>query len=333
MNQAKREWFDRDYYKELGVSESATSEEITKAYRKLARKYHPDANPGDSGAEERFKAISAAYDVVGDDKTRAEYDQVRRLGPLGGAGFGNGHAGGFSGGFSGQDMGDLSGLLGQMFGGGGGLFGDMAGAAGARGPRAQRGRDQEARLGISFDEAVRGTTTSLSLTDGDRSQTMKVRIPAGVTSGQRIRLKGKGGPGQPAGDLYVVVTVESDPLFSHDGERLGLVVPVTIAEAALGADITVPTYEGGTVTVRIPPGTQHGRTLRVRGAGVPSSDQGGRRDLGDLFVTVRVAIPTSLSGSERKHLEKFAAAHDQSPRDHLFTARPARSDQGDASDG
>ena len=306
----KREWFENDYYAVLGVAESATNEEITKAYRKLARKYHPDANPGDASAEERFKEISAAYDVVGDESTRPDYDQARRMGPLGG-GFGGPGGGGYE--FNVEDLGDLSGLLGQMFGGG-------FGSQGPRQARQRPGRDQEARLVISFDEAVRGTTTSISLSDGSGNRSMKVRIPSGVVDGQRIRLRGKGGPGSPPGDLYVIVSVPEHPVFGRNGKRLTLDVPVTIDEAALGADVDVPTYGGDSVTVRIPPGTQHGRTLRVRGAGVPHDDGDG-----DLLVTVQVAIPKNLSKKQREALEAFAELSDESPRRHLFARAEAAS--------
>jgi len=307
MSEAKREWFENDYYAALGVSETASAAEITKAYRKLARTYHPDTNAGDSAAEDRFKQISAAYDVVGDEARRAEYDKVRRLGPMAG-GF-SGQGGGFD--FNAEGLGDLSGLFGSMFGGGGGMAGGMFGDQQGR-PRARAGRDQEARITISFDEAVQGTTTSLSLTAGSGQRTIKVRIPAGVEPGQRIRLRGKGGPGQPAGDLYVIVAVGDHPIYTRDGDRLTLDLPVTFPEAALGADIDVPAYRGDTVTVRIPAGTQTGRTLRVRGAG--ASVDGAE---GDLFVVVRVVVPANLSSKQRAALEAFAELSDESPRRHL----------------
>lgn len=305
----KREWLEADYYRVLGVSEDAPQADITKAYRKLAREFHPDKNPGDTAAEERFKEITAAYDVVGDEKTRAEYDQVRRLGPMAGGFGGTGGQGGFD--FDMSGAGDLGDILGSMFGGGGGFFG----GGNPRGPRQMRGRDQEARLRISFDEAIRGATTTLSLSDQSGKRSMKVRIPAGVESGQRIRLRGKGGPGTPPGDLYVIVEVEQHRLYGRDGTRLTLDVPITFAEAALGADIDVPTYNGERVTVRIPAGTQHGRTLRVRGAGAPVGED---KALGDLLVTVSVAVPNNLSGKERTALEAFAELSDESPRRHLF---------------
>ena len=312
-NDIKREWFETDYYAVLGVSKDASQADVTKAYRKLARQYHPDTNPGDTAAEERFKEISSAYEVIGDEDKRASYDEARRMGPLGGSPFGGSSRtsnGGF--GFDGVDLGDI---LGSVFGGGGaasgGLFGDQPGGRYARIKRP--GRDQEARLSISFDEAMRGTTTSISLTDESGKRQLKVRIPAGVEAGQRIRLRGKGGPGDPPGDLYVVVDVGDHELYGRKGARLTLDLPVTIAEAALGAEVRVPTYAGEWVTVRIPEGTQHGRTLRVRGAGVTSEDG----EPGDLLVIVTIAVPQNLSKKQREALERFAELDTESPRKHI----------------
>lgn len=304
----KREWFEKDYYAALGVSKTATEKEITKAYRKLARKFHPDTNPGDSAAEERFKEVSAAYEVVGDTDRRKQYDQARQMGPMGGAFSGGGGAGGFGGsgfGFEGMDLGDL---LGSMMGGGG---------AGRGQPRQRKGQDQEANIAISFDEAVLGTTTPITLNGSRGQETFKVRIPAGVKEGQRIRMRGKGGPGQPPGDLYVVVSVGTHPIYGRKGKSLTLDVPVTIAEASLGADISVPTYNGGRVKVRIPAGTQHGRTLRVRGAGA-----GNPETPGDLLVTVQVAIPASLTKKQKDALQVFADLDGESPRAHLDAVSP-----------
>jgi len=314
-NDIKREWFDTDYYAVLGVANDAPASEITKAYRKLAREYHPDTNPGDAAAEERFKEISSAYEVVGDEDKRASYDQARAMGPLGG-GFGGpggrGNDGSF--GFDGVDLGDILGSVFGGAGGGSGLFGDQPGGRYARVKRP--GRDQEAQLAISFDEALRGTTTSLSLTDNTGKRTIKVRIPAGVESGQRIRLRGQGSPGDPPGDLYVVVSVGSHELFGRKGKKLTLDLPVTIAEAALGAEVKVPTYGGDSVTVRIPPGTQHGRTLRVRGAGVAATNGSGDT-AGDLLVTVNIAVPKNLSKKQSEALRAFAELDTESPRKHL----------------
>jgi len=305
----KREWFEVDYYAVIGVPSTAPHAEISKAYKKLARKYHPDRNPGDAAAEDRFKEISAAYDVIGDEETRKSYDQARRMGPMAGA-FGGGSRSDGPGFDMGGDLGDI---LGSMFGGGGMFGGGAGGPTGAR-ARPRQGRDQEASLTISFDEAVSGTTTSLNLTDATGTRSMRVRIPAGVESGQKIRLRGKGGPGQPPGDLYVEVQVDDHALFGRNGKRLTLEVPVTFAEAALGADIDVPTYGGESVTMRIPAGTQNGRTFRVRGAGAPKKSGDGH---GDLLVTVQVAVPAKLSKRERKLLEEFATQSDESPRRHL----------------
>jgi molecular chaperone DnaJ len=304
----KREWFDTDYYKVLGVASGASHEEITKTYRKLARKYHPDANPDDPTAEDRFKEISAAYEVIGDETRRTQYDRVRRMGPIPGAGGARRGTGGFD--FNIDGAGDLGDILGSMFGGG--LFGQQAREA-KRQPR--RGRDQEARLSISFDEAVRGTTTDLRITEGSAPRSMKVRIPAGVEQGQRIRLRGKGGPGEPPGDLYVIVDVGPHEIFGRDGSQLTLELPVTIAEASLGADIVVPTFDGEPVTVRIPAGTQHGRKLRVRGGGGPTGD-----GHGDLVVVVRLAVPAKLSKKQQEALRAFADLSDESPRQHLDEA-------------
>lgn len=305
----KREWFDTDYYKVLGVAKDASHEEITKAYRKLARKYHPDANPGDDSAEDRFKEISAAYEVVGDEGRRTQYDRVRRMGPIPGGGGARRGPGGFD--FN-VEGGDLSDILGSMFGGG--LFGQQPREA-RRQPR--RGRDQEARLSISFDEAVRGTTTEIRLTEGSAPRSMKVRIPAGVEQGQRIRLRGKGGAGEPSGDLYVLVEVGRDPIFRRDGSQLILELPVTFVEASLGADILVPTFDGEAVTVRIPPGTQHGRKLRVRAGGGPIG--GGHAD---LHVVVQIVVPAKLSKKQQQALKVFGDLSDESPRRHLDKVEP-----------
>lgn len=376
---AQREWFEKDYYATLGVSDTATQKDITRAYRKLARQYHPDANPGDAAAEERFKEVSAAYDVVGDPEKRKEYDEVRKLGPVG-AGFGGGGAGGPGGfTFTTDNLGDLGDLFGGLFNRARG--GRPGGAAGPRGTGPQRGADLEAELHLSFVDAVRGVTTEVHLTAPSscrtchgsgaepgtsphacprcggrgvlddnqgffsfsqpcprcagrgvvvddpcptcsgtgvehRPRAVKVRVPAGVDDGQRIRLKGRGAPGRnngPAGDLYVVVSVADHPLFGRTGKHLTITVPITYPEAVLGADIRVPTLDGDPVTLRIPPGTRSGRTFRVRGRGVPV-----RSGAGDLLVTVEVAVPVNPSPAERRAVEALAeAAGDDSPRAHL----------------
>ncbi|MGH9228290.1 MAG: molecular chaperone DnaJ [Acidimicrobiales bacterium] len=375
----QREWFEKDYYRVLGVSDTASQKDIRSAYRKLSRQYHPDANPDDKAAEERFKEVSAAYDVVGDPEKRKEYDEVRKLGPVGGMFGGAGGGGPGAGSFRFEDIGDIGDVLGGLFGRGR-RRGGPAGAGGARGTGPHRGQDLESELHLAFEDAVHGLTTTIHLTseaacstchgtgarpgttprtcpicDGrgvvddnqgffsfsspcpecagrgylidepcptcrgtgveHRPREVKVRIPAGVGDGQRIRLRGRGGPGRnggPAGDLYVTVRVAPHPLFGRRGDDLTITVPITFPEAALGADVAVPTLDGGPVKVRIPAGTRSGRTFRVRGKGVASG-----RKTGDMLVTVEVAVPQKLSVEERRAVEALAAANGASPRAHL----------------
>ena len=281
----QREWFEKDYYAVLGVAKDASAKDITKAYRGLARKYHPDTNPGDKAAEDRFKEISVAYDVIGDEKTRAEYDEARRMGPMGG-GFGGGGPGGFSFDMSGGDLGDI---LGQMFGGAArGGFGN--------GPR--RGQDMVTTVTLGFQDAAYGTTISVPGTDA------KVRVPAGVDNGQRIRLKGKGQAGRnggPSGDLFVECHVVPHAVFTREGTNLLVKVPVSFAEAALGATVPVPTLEGTDVSLRLKAGTQSGSRHRVKGHGVGAE---GKR--GDLIVTVEVSVPVDMDKDEKKAVEELA---------------------------
>ena len=298
---AQRDWLDKDFYKVLGVSSSATKDEIKKAYRKLAQKYHPDTNKGDSAAETRFKEISEAHAVLGSDEKRKEYDELRR--------YGGGRGGfGFRPGEGGRNVRVDIGDLGDLFGGGRGVdLGDLFGGFGFRGPR--KGEDTEASVVLSFEDAVQGTTIELG--SGTR-----VRIPPAVTDGTRIRVTGQGSSassgGEP-GDLYVEVKVRPHPVFTQ-GRNGDLVVelPVTFPEAALGANVIVPTLDGN-VTVKVPAGTQNGRTLRVRGKGGPRPSGGH----GDLLVKVGVEVPRKLSKREREALERFAEIHDASPRSHL----------------
>ena len=287
----RREWFETDYYAALGVSPDASDKEITKAYRKLARKHHPDSSAGN---EERFKQISAAYDVVGDTSKRAAYDEARRVGP---AGFGP-QMGGFASGPGGfsiriEDLGDLGGIFGN-------LFGDGRGRAG---PMPMRGHDLETRLGISFRDAVSGVVTEVAVPDSPSGamRKVKVRIPAGVDDGGRIRLAGKGSPGAgggPNGDLFVLVDVAPDADFGRDGRNLTISVPITFPEAVFGADVRVLDFSGDSVTLRIPPGTPSGKTFRVRGRGIAT-----RRGTGDLLVSVEIVVPTKLSSAEQAAIE------------------------------
>ena len=299
---SQRDWLDKDYYAVLGVSKDASKDEIKKAYRKLAQKYHPDANKGDADAESRFKEISEAHSILSNDEKRVEYDQMRSFVDAGGQrfyGFGPNQGGG-----------NVRVNIGDLFGGAGGdtVFEDLLGGFGfgRRGPA--RGEDLESEVQLSFEDAINGAMVAVNGT--------KVKIPAGIGDGGRIRIPGKGGPGgpgAPAGDLYVRVRVAAHPVWRSEGSgNLGIDLPVTIAEAALGAKIDVPTLDGS-VTVKISAGTQDGKRLRVKGRGAPRP-KGGR---GDLHVTVKVEIPQKLSRREKELLEKFAETHKDSPRQHL----------------
>ncbi|MFF4409619.1 molecular chaperone DnaJ [Streptomyces sp. NPDC001404] len=383
-----RDLLEKDLYKILGVPKDATEAEIKKAYRKLAREFHPDANKGDASAEERFKEISEANDVLADPKRRKEYDEARAL--FGNGGFRPGPGG--AGGSFNFDLGDLFGGAqggGGGFGGGlgdvfGGLFNRGGGGAGTR-TQPRRGQDIESEVTLSFTEAVEGATVPLrmssaaackacsgtgdkngtprvcptcvgtgqvsrgsgggfSLTDpcpdckgrglipenpcdvchgsgrAKSSRTMQVRIPAGVSDGQRIRLRGKGAPGErggPSGDLYVVVHVGDHPVFGRKDDNLTVTVPVSFVEAALGGEVKVPTLGGPSVTLKLPPGTPNGRTMRARGKGAVRAD--GTR--GDLLVTVEVAVPTALDDKARAALEQYRqATAGEDPRAELFQA-------------
>ncbi len=379
-----KDFYEKDYYKTLGVPKDAQPAEIKKAYRKLARQFHPDKNVGESGgkaAEDRFKAVSEAYDILSDDKTRKEYDEARAL--MGSGAFRRPPAGGRPG--QGFDMGDLFGhQAGAGAGGLGDILGGLFGGARTGHPTApRRGADFESEVTLGFAESVDGATVSLRMASeqacpschgtGGRggslptqcpiclgtgqttrnqggfafaepcrechgrglvvedpcpechgsgratgTRTLTVRIPAGVRDGQTIRLRGKGAPGEhggPAGDLLVTVHVSPHELFGRKVDNLILSVPVTFAEAALGADIRIPTLGGSPVTLKLPPGTSNGRTFRVKGRGVT------RRDgiKGDLLVTVEVVVPAKLSGKAREAVEAFqAATAAEDPRDGLF---------------
>jgi molecular chaperone DnaJ len=350
---ASQDWFEKDFYAILGVPQDADEAAIKKAYRKLARKHHPDKNPGDSAAEQKFKDIGEANSVLSDPKQRQEYDAIRQMarggarftagGPGAGTGgfedvfshFGGGGGGtrvrfdtGGYGGFPGGGYGaggaggaDINDLLSQMFGGGaGGRAGartsyggsDFGGYGAPRGPR--KGQDVEARTTLSFRDAVTGSTVTLRTADG---RSITTRIPAGVRDGQRIRLHGKGGEGDPGaerGDLFLDVHVEKHPVFGRDGDNLTVDLPVSIAEATLGATVAVPTLDGSNVKVRIAPGTPSGRILRVKGRGVPR-----KSGHGDLLATVEVVVPTHLSDAARAAVETLAEeTAGTDPRAELF---------------
>lgn len=323
---ASQDWFDKDFYAILGVPKNVSDAELKKTYRKLARQYHPDSNPGDAKAEAKFKEISEAHSVLADPELRKEYDQVRAMGS--GARFtsgGRGQPGGFEDVFGTMFGGGGGGsrrssyqpegfedLLGGMFGGGG--FGQSTGGfRGAAGPT--RGRDLAAAYTIDFRTAVRGDTATIEPVG---RKPIKIKIPAGVNDGQKIRLKGKGDPspdgGEP-GDLVLTVTVRKHPVFERDGINLRVDVPVTFVEATLGATIEVPTLDGDPVRLKVAAGTPSGRVLRVKGRGVETP-----KGTGDLLATVQVAVPDHLPGDARKHLEAFAQAMpDENPRTDLIS--------------
>ena len=299
----RREWLEKDYYAVLGVDRTASAREIKSAYRKLAQENHPDSNPDDPAAEQRFKEASEAYSVLSNNETRKEYDQTRDS-------FARGAYAGGPGGSTQyvtvEDLGDI----GDLFGGFGG-FSDLFGRAAGRqaGPRA--GSDIQAEVRLSFHEAVQGATKTLSVDGRD----VTVKIPAGVADGGRVRVRGKGRPGAnggAAGDLYVTVHTAGHPIFDRDGLDLEVTVPISFTEAALGANVTAPTLEG-TVTLKVPPGTQSGKTFRVSGKGITTP-----KATGDLFVTVDVAVPEHLSEEERTLLERLRDLEsDRNPRAHL----------------
>jgi molecular chaperone DnaJ len=376
-----KDWLEKDYYKALGVDKKASSSDIKRAYRKLARELHPDKNPGNAEAEARFKEVSEAYDVLSDDKKRREYDEQRDL-----------FAGGaFRGGFTNTggrtfDMSDIfgggsAGGLSDLFGG---LFGQTSPPRGAHGTRQQpaRGQDVNAQVTVSFDEAVNGMTLPLkisgpgacmtchgsgakpgttpkqcgkchgsgyvSLDQGGfgfqepcrdcqgtgriidqpcidcagtgattQTRTITVRVPQGIRDGAKLRIAGKGTPGShggPAGDLFVTVHVGAHPLFGRNGDDLTITIPVSFAEAALGATLRVPTMDSA-VGMRLAPGTPSGQVLRVRGRGVTTP-----KGTGDLLVTVQVHVPTVLSESAKAALQAFANADGQDPRPEITVA-------------
>jgi molecular chaperone DnaJ len=364
-------------YDTLGVKKGASADEIKKAYRKLAAKFHPDKNPGDASAEEQFKEVQNAYDVLSDPEKRKQYD---RFGSDGRPGFGprDFNFGGGGGNFTINDLGDL----GDLFGG---LFGGRAGRAGARRPQPERGPDIEVPVNLSFEDSLRGleikipveVTTACRECGGTgaepgtspvicpqcngrgvvsesqglfalsqpcprcrgngtvvekpckkcngtgrerRTRRYTVKIPAGVKDGTRIRLKGKGeigAAGGPAGDLFVVTRIEPSKVFERRGADLVIDVPVTYAEAALGATVEVPTPYGDRVSLKVPAGTQDGRQLRIPGHGAPKLGGGGGK--GDLIARLRVTVPTKLTKKEREALEELQKLSRENPREALFS--------------
>ncbi|MDO4253824.1 MAG: DnaJ C-terminal domain-containing protein [Kocuria sp.] len=322
---ASQDWIDKDFYAVLGVSQEATEAEIKKAYRSLAKKYHPDRNAGNADAEQKFKEISEAHDVLTDPEERKQYDAIRAMGS----------GARFAGGTDGTGFEDL---FGDVFGGGGrtrarystggaqninfeDLFGGFAGDGSSRGHGAggfgspfqaspPRGEDITTSTVIPFRSAMEGTTVKLQRSDGGSTT---VRVPQGVRDGQKLRLKGKGqsGPGGP-GDLILTVKVGGHPVFARRGatDDLTVTVPITFPEAALGATIKVPTLDGTPVSLKIPAGTSSGRKFRVKGKGVTSV-----KGTGHLIVTVEIQVPRDLDDDARAAVEAFAQATDgEDPR-------------------
>lgn len=325
----------KDYYDILGVSKSASSDELKKAFRKLARKYHPDMNPGNKQAEARFKEVNEAYEVLSDPDKRRKYDQFGQYWKQAGNGMGGGWPGGGAspgvdfGGFDFSQYGsfdefinELLGRMGSSAGGPGGArrtyyrspsggptgfgYDDFGGATAAN-------LDREANLSLSFSEAFQGVQKSFSL----GSENITVRIPAGAKSGSRIRVRGKGNAmGPQRGDLYLKVELQSHSFFQFEGDNLVCEVPVTPDEAVLGASIEVPTPEGN-VTVNVPAGIRSGQSLRLRGKGWPNP-KGGR---GDQLVKINIVTPKELSTVEREYYEKIRSSRTYNPRSHLSQIR------------
>jgi molecular chaperone DnaJ len=298
---ASQDWFEKDFYAVLGVSKDVSDAELKKVYRKLARQYHPDSNPGDARAEAKFKEISEAHSVLADAELRREYDQIRAMGS--GARFSAGGRPGQPGGF--EDV--FGGMFNQPRGGQsasfedllGGMFGQQGGFR--SGPT--KGRDVTASTVLDFVTAINGETIKLQPQGG---APINVKIPAGVKDGQKIKLAGKGEPspnGGPAGDLVLTVSVRKHPVFERDGLNLRVVVPVTFTEAALGATIEVPTLGGDPVKLKVSPGTPSGRILRVKGRGVSTTS-----GAGDLLAEVQVAVPSRVPEAALEHLRAFEAA-------------------------
>jgi len=310
---------DRDYYQVLGVKRGATAAEIKSAYRKLARKFHPDVNK-EPGAEAKFKEATEAYEVLSSSQKRSAYDQFGRAGVAGqGAYTRTGAPGaGFGASFE-----EIFGAAQARGGGGGGFMGmgleDILSAlrGGRRRPgRAKtktRGENIEYDLTLDFMQAMWGTTASIRLTPrgGGRGETLEVKIPAGVDEGSRVRVRGKGGDGPGGkGDLYIVTHVGPHPYFRREGKDITVDVPIGLCEAALGARIDVPTIDGMT-TVTVPPGTAGGQRLRLRGKGVRAA---GVKSRGDQYVVIRIVPPKDLTAEQKTLLREFDKAHSHDPR-------------------
>jgi DnaJ-class molecular chaperone len=299
----------RDYYEVLGVDRKASETELKKAYRKLARQYHPDRNPGDKQAEQKFKEIQGAYDVLGDKTKREQYDRFGFVGPNGEGGgpFGGGAGGPFGGGPTaggGFDQADLASLF-RQFGGGGGAGFDPNELFGQQ-PRGRRRRAEapppaEAEVSIPFERAALGGTMSLSV-DG---QQIDVKIPAGMEDGKKLRLAGQGPQGA---DLLLKIKIEPHPYFQREGNNLILEVPLGVSEAILGTRIDVPTLDGTQVTMKVPRCTSSGARLRLRGKGINGGDQ---------LVQIKIVVPSTINDKSQELIEEFAQLNPQNPRESL----------------
>jgi molecular chaperone DnaJ len=282
---ASQDWIEKDFYKILGVTKGVSDADLKKAYRKLAKENHPDLHPGDQAAESRFKDISEAYDVLSDATERKEYDAVRAMG--GGARFQAGGRGGQGGGF--EDV------FSNFFGGGG----FPGGGFGGGGFAPQRGQDLTTSSSVDFIDSIHGTNIKLTVS----GKPLTLKVPAGIQDGQKLKLKGKGQPspnGGQAGDLVVTIKVRPHPVFTRDGDNVRVVVPVTFAEAVLGAVISVPVLGGEPVKLKVAPGTPNGRTLRVKGKGVQHESH-----QGDLLASVDILVPNRISKKAEEALRAF----------------------------
>lgn len=307
---ASQDWLEKDFYRTLGVSKDVSEAELKKSYRKLARKYHPDSNPGNDAAEAKFKEISAAFTVLSDAEKRAEYDQIRAMGAggprftPGGQGFEDVFGGMFGGGGRPQASHSYQGAPGGFED----LFGGMFG--GGAPPPPQTGRDMSATTTLDFETAMQGSTVTLQTSAGE---SIKVKIPVGVTDGQKIKVRGKGEPspdGGLPGSIILTVQVRKHPIFEREGNNLRLTLPVTFTEAALGATVEVPTLGGTSVKLRVQPGTPSGRVMRVKGRGVKTA-----KATGDLLAEVQILVPSHLTAEQREKLEAWQAVEpNEDPR-------------------
>jgi curved DNA-binding protein len=319
---------DRDYYEVLGVARDATPEAIKKAYRSLARKNHPDVNPGDKSAEARFKEVQHAYDILSDKEKRTRYDQFGSAAFEGMAAAGQRPGGGeWTTHFGGQGFEniDLSDLIGSFGGGQGGepgsasIFEELMGRVrGSRPARPRAGRSIEANIVIPFLTAARGGETTIGLERGHgKPESLVVKIPAGIDTGAKLRLKGQGEPGTkttPAGDLTITVQVEPHPYFKRDGQDLQVEVPINLGEAVLGAKIEVPALEGRK-SLTVPPSSSTGQRLRIKGEGIPAA---GGKPQGDLFVLLKVVVPKSIDATSKRLIQEFSERNPHNPRAGLW---------------